>query len=263
MKVVRLHLASVPSTNTYAKENLAKFTTDALTVITADEQTAGRGRLSRQWVSTKQDITATFVFRLPKESLQTAYQLSPLLAVAVRRALRSFSVDSDIKWPNDIVVKECKKVGGILCEMDSHDGEYWAALGIGLNVNSQPDELALTRPVWPASTLKAECPAVALSVPALTDALVSQFHDMLVQFQSSGFLPFLPEYKSGSILMGKRITFAVTDEQQVQGTVVDISPLGHLVVQHNGRDEPTSYLSGEVTGIQLVPEGAPGPAAMR
>ena len=95
-RVVRVHLASVDSTNTYAKLHLSGFDPSALTVVTADEQTAGRGRGERVWKSGSgaQDITATFAFPLPTHAMAYAYQLSPLIAICAARVLREhYSVD--------------------------------------------------------------------------------------------------------------------------------------------------------------------------
>jgi len=90
MDVVRKHLASVDSTNTYAKAHINEFEPSALTVITADEQTAGRGRGDRVWKSSSGalDITVTFVFPVPKHSMAYSYQLSPLIATCAVRVLR-------------------------------------------------------------------------------------------------------------------------------------------------------------------------------
>ncbi len=125
LALVRRHLPSVDSTNTYARAHLATFDPDAVTMVTADEQTAGRGRLGRVWKSVGKatDITATFTFKIPAETMPVAYQLSPLLSLADARALRSScGVDAVIKWPNDIIVGSHNKVGGILCELEHVGG---------------------------------------------------------------------------------------------------------------------------------------------
>ena len=97
-RVVRHHLATVDSTNTYAKSHVGQFDPSAVTVVTADEQTAGRGRGDRVWVSGSGalDVTVTFAFPLPKSTMPHAYQLSPLLAVCVVRVLRErYGVDGE------------------------------------------------------------------------------------------------------------------------------------------------------------------------
>lgn len=171
--ICRSHLTSVDSTNSHAKRLILRAALDpgALHVITAAEQTAGRGRLSRSWVSSADDIKMTFAFMLPPGSMSAAYLLSPLLAVSACKAVAAATPQRlGIKWPNDLISKGSRKVGGILCEVESAPAagsragaDYWAVLGLGLNVNSMPETLAVERAVWPLSTLRAEAAASTAS----------------------------------------------------------------------------------------------------
>ncbi len=104
-EITRIHLETVDSTNTYARENFDRFP-DA-TLITAGKQTAGRGRLGRKWVSPEnQNIYASF---LMKEISQPFYA-TIVSSLAVLRTLRATVPDIDcyIKWPNDIYVGHAK-----------------------------------------------------------------------------------------------------------------------------------------------------------
>jgi biotin-[acetyl-CoA-carboxylase] ligase BirA-like protein len=181
MRVVRRHLPSVDSTNTYARTHARAFEPDAVTVVTADEQTAGKGRLGRSWKSgAGSDITATFAFRVPPERLPSAYQLSPFIAVVAHRVFHKRGLPVQIKWPNDLLLSGCKKFAGILCELETTpDGAYWAALGIGINVNSVAEELGanLVRPAWPLTTLRSET-GTTFDVGALTEELVGGFAEV-------------------------------------------------------------------------------------
>jgi BirA family transcriptional regulator, biotin operon repressor / biotin---[acetyl-CoA-carboxylase] ligase len=180
MRVVRTHLATVDSTNTFAKARLSSMDAKALNVVSADEQTGGRGRGDRVWRSgdSAKDITATFAFHVPPEVVPRAYQLSPLIALVAARVLRQkLGVAVSLKWPNDLIFGGQRKFGGILCELDSAGGSYWAILGIGINVNSTPADLGVARPLWPLTTLSAELGAPQ-DTAALTDALVSEFAEV-------------------------------------------------------------------------------------
>src|SRR4051794_2290823 len=106
MRLVRVHLSSVDSTNSYARRCVKDLDAAAITVITTDEQTGGRGRNGRTWVSSGDDIKATFAFKIPQSALATAYQLSPFMSIVARRALHKFGVNIQIKWPNDLIVKD-------------------------------------------------------------------------------------------------------------------------------------------------------------
>jgi biotin-[acetyl-CoA-carboxylase] ligase BirA-like protein len=137
LAVVRKHFASIDSTNSWARLNAATFDASSLTVVTADDQTAGRGRGGRVWKSIPgEDIKATFAFQLPEARVPTAYQLSPFLAVIATRALRAFGIHAQIKWPNDLLLANVRKFAGILCELEAVGRAHWAILGIGVNVNS-------------------------------------------------------------------------------------------------------------------------------
>ena len=128
----RVHHRVTDSTNERAKE-LAAAGAPHGTLVSADEQTAGRGRQGRMWTAEPGEaLLLSLVLRSPDE-------LVPLrAAVAVAQ---SIPVPAQIKWPNDIWI-EGKKVSGILVEGRPQEG--WAVLGIGLNVatRSFPDELS-------------------------------------------------------------------------------------------------------------------------
>jgi BirA family transcriptional regulator, biotin operon repressor / biotin---[acetyl-CoA-carboxylase] ligase len=130
----RVHHRLTDSTNERAKE-LAVAGAPHGTLVTADEQTAGRGRQGREWTAPPRSaVLMSLVLRELDERL-------PLTAaVAVCDAL---PVDAAIKWPNDVWI-DGRKVAGILVEGRPQEG--WAVLGIGLNVGTErfPDDLADT-----------------------------------------------------------------------------------------------------------------------
>jgi BirA family biotin operon repressor/biotin-[acetyl-CoA-carboxylase] ligase len=130
----RLHLRSVGSTSDRARE-LALAGAPHGALVTADEQTAGRGRQGRVWTTQPgAAVTMSLVLRAPLSSV-----LPLVAAVAVAEAV---GAGASIKWPNDVLV-EGRKVAGILAEGRPHEG--WAVLGIGVNVavrvSDLPDDL--------------------------------------------------------------------------------------------------------------------------
>jgi BirA family transcriptional regulator, biotin operon repressor / biotin---[acetyl-CoA-carboxylase] ligase len=122
----RVHHRVTDSTNERSRA-LASAGAPHGTLITADEQTAGRGRQGRSWVATPgTSLLLSLILRSPTAALPLA------AAVAVCEAL---PVEATIKWPNDIWVDR-RKVAGILVEARPQEG--WAVLGIGVNVNDAP-----------------------------------------------------------------------------------------------------------------------------
>ena len=134
----RVHHRLTDSTNERAKE-LAALGARHGTLVTADEQTAGRGRQGRTWTAAPGE---TLLLSLILRGLDDRHALLPLAAaVAVSEACeRSAGVACRIKWPNDVWI-DGHKVSGILIEGRPQEG--WAVLGIGLNVSTAefPDEL--------------------------------------------------------------------------------------------------------------------------
>jgi BirA family transcriptional regulator, biotin operon repressor / biotin---[acetyl-CoA-carboxylase] ligase len=122
----RVHHRLTDSTNERARV-LASLGARHGTLVTADEQTAGRGRQGREWVAAPGSaLLMSVVLRSPADALPLA------AAVALCEAL---PVDAAIKWPNDVWVDR-RKVAGILVEARPQEG--WAVLGIGVNVRDAP-----------------------------------------------------------------------------------------------------------------------------
>lgn len=129
---------TIDSTNEEAKR-LAKTGGFSDQWIAAREQTAGRGRLSREWKSAPGNLYCTALFHEPF-GMAAAARVPFVGALAVSDALGSYAPDADIrlKWPNDV---RCggAKLCGILIEAGAGDADTWVAAGIGINIASVPD----------------------------------------------------------------------------------------------------------------------------
>jgi BirA family transcriptional regulator, biotin operon repressor / biotin---[acetyl-CoA-carboxylase] ligase len=129
----RVHHRLTDSTNERARA-LAALGAPHGTLVTADEQTAGRGRQGREWTAPPRSaVLMSLVLRELEETLPLA------AAVAVCEALAP--LECSIKWPNDVWLNR-EKLAGILAE--GRPAEGWAVLGIGLNVSSHPPDLPAT-----------------------------------------------------------------------------------------------------------------------
>jgi BirA family biotin operon repressor/biotin-[acetyl-CoA-carboxylase] ligase len=148
-----LRFESLPSTNTEAAKRAAEGAAEGVCVV-AGEQTAGRGRLQRQWLSPK-DAGLYFSIVLRPQLEPTSWPLLTLMAaVAVHDALlEACALETDIKWPNDILVDE-KKLCGILAETveTSHGRAVIVGIGINLTDRSFPAELESVATSIEAST---------------------------------------------------------------------------------------------------------------
>lgn len=135
MEIIHYHFETIPSTNDWAKANLSTFDKTKLTLVTAEAQTAGKGRFGRTWVSPgKLNIYASFCFFVQEQ--HDPLLLTRLFSLATAKVLEEKGVHCDLKWPNDLLVHG-KKIAGILCEtMD-----LGVVIGLGLNVNMPAQQL--------------------------------------------------------------------------------------------------------------------------
>ena len=126
---------TIDSTNTYLKENWEQL--EDLTFASALEQTAGRGRNQRKWLSPKGENMMFSVLIKDRDLLNRYRYLSMLSALTVIEALEHFAVkDLMIKWPNDVYVRD-RKICGILLEGVSREHLECVIIGIGVNVNQK------------------------------------------------------------------------------------------------------------------------------
>lgn len=196
-----VHLDVVDSTNTYAKQHCASFPKGQITCVAADEQTAGRGRYQRKWVSPKGvNIYATFYFNLPINTLHLV-SLSQLMAISLARLLIQEGFKPKIKWPNDIQLNG-KKVSGILTETQFNPTSVDIFMGIGINVNLDP-----------ASAEQIDQPATSLMIESdkkwdkgvLLKKLQNQLIKDLETFKRDGFSPFHDEFEKILAMKGETI----------------------------------------------------------
>lgn len=134
------HLGVIDSTNTEAKRR-AKAGGFSDCWLVAEAQTAGRGRLQRDWVSPAGNLFSTALFREPG-GIVTASRIPFAAALAVSDTVRRLlpDVPARLKWPNDVRV-DGAKISGILIETGSDSEGLWVCAGIGINVVYSPDDV--------------------------------------------------------------------------------------------------------------------------
>lgn len=220
---------SVSSTNTYAKKAAEKPFVEG-TVIIADEQTEGRGRLGRHWVSTRGKGIWMSIMLKPDILPADAPKLTIAAAYAVSKAvLRCCQLDTRIKWPNDIVAGG-KKLCGILTEMSAEADEINSVIvGIGINANLEIDDFG-SEVSSIATSIKAEI-GRTVSRKALVASVLNEFEEVYEDFVKEGSIKsFIEEYKNKSAVLGKEIR-VISKKEEIIGLAVDISGEGHLIVE--------------------------------
>ena len=135
-----IYYDSIGSTNSIAKK-LAESGEEHGTVIISEEQTTGRGRLGRNWISPKyKGIWMSIILR-PNIVTENISQITLIGAAAVQKAIMKMGIKTSIKWPNDIVLNS-RKVCGILTEMSGEiDHINYLVMGIGINVNLEEEDI--------------------------------------------------------------------------------------------------------------------------
>jgi BirA family transcriptional regulator, biotin operon repressor / biotin---[acetyl-CoA-carboxylase] ligase len=201
MEIKDIHLESVDSTNLYAKSHCNQFDPNQLTCITAEEQTAGRGRMQRHWHSPKgQNIYATFYFRLPLHALHLI-SLSQIMTLSLSLILIKEGLAPKIKWPNDVQLNG-KKMAGILCETQFCSDHIDIFLGIGINVNMTTEQISQID--QPATSLFIETNQT-WDRAALLKKLQKQFLTDLQKFKKEGFTPFHSQFENLLAYKGQSI----------------------------------------------------------
>lgn len=191
-EIINIHLETIDSTNTYAKQHAKTFAADKITCITAEEQTAGRGRFQRSWISPKGvNIYATFYFRLPINTLHLI-SLSQVMTYSFASVLLKEGLQPKIKWPNDVQLNG-KKVSGILCETAFQEHFVELFLGIGVNVNMEIKEASKIDK--PATSLKIET-GRSWDKEALLKKIQKEFLVDLKNFKKGGFTPFHSQFEN-------------------------------------------------------------------
>ncbi|CAN5493541.1 hypothetical protein BH10CYA1_BH10CYA1_24350 [soil metagenome] len=233
---------SINSTNTRAIEVAAQGGAHG-TLIIARQQSAGRGRLGRQWVSPSDSgIYSSFLLRPEAQSIPNLSTITLAVGVAVSKAIRkSVGIEVGLKWVNDLVV-DGRKLGGILCEMTSNQSGKALIIGIGINVrfeeNQLPDDLK-EKMIWLERITKQ--PVDPNSVIAEIANQLEEVYGLLLNGQSN---KVLDEWRTGSITLGRRI-IATSGERTVEGDAIDIAPSGALIVDTGS--EKIELHAGEIT----------------
>lgn len=238
---------TIGSTNDRARELLAEDGGDGGVVI-AEEQTAGRGRRGRSWVSPPGLNLTLSVALEPSLPASDAWQLGLATALATYAACASSTAAPGLglKWPNDVVASDGRKVAGLLLETETTGERLSAAvLGIGINVN------------WRREVMPAEIVADTTSLSDLAGADVDRVAllDMLLDALDEEVLSVerrlspLARYRAACVTIGQEVMVRVGNETIV-GRAVDLDAVGSLVVETaTGR---VALATGEVASVRSV-----------
>ncbi|GGA23297.1 biotin--[acetyl-CoA-carboxylase] ligase [Paenibacillus physcomitrellae] len=214
------------------------------TLVIAEEQTKGKGRMGRSWYSPPGNGLWMSLLLRPDLPLGSAPQLTLLTAVAVCRAIRSVAaVDAGIKWPNDILIGG-RKTCGILLESTGEDERIrYCIAGIGIDVNMAAEELPENlRSIM--TSLRIES-GQEVDRSKLAGAIMNEMEQLYGIYMAEGFGPVAALWEALSVSLNKAVT-AHTPGGVLKGTAVSLDSSGALIVRLSD-GQMTKIISGDVT----------------
>ncbi len=195
------------------------------TLVLAESQTRGRGRLGRSWFSPKyKGIYLSLILR-PGISPASSPILTLLSAVSICEAIKKVTgLDAQIKWPNDVLIHN-KKVAGILTEMNAEVDEVnFVVIGIGLNVNNDKKSL-----IAQATSLKEQIGAQVGRILLLQE-LLRRIENNYFLLEDKGSQVIIDKWRNFSFTLGRRVK-VYCQNKHIEGSAVDIDNDGGLLIR--------------------------------
>lgn len=228
-------VAASPSTNADLAER-ARAGAPTRSVLVAEHQTAGRGRIDRTFVTPDRAAVTFSVLLRPDASPETWTWLPLLAGLAVRGGIGRLHPDLDVrlKWPNDVLVitgSGTGKICGILTERIETPSGPAAIIGCGVNVSTTPEELPVSTA---ASLLTAGVTAEAIDRTALLGAILDELDALVRRWEGGGADAadaLRREYAAACATLGQLVRVELPGGANVEGDARDIDRSGSLVVE--------------------------------
>jgi BirA family biotin operon repressor/biotin-[acetyl-CoA-carboxylase] ligase len=218
------YYSELESTNNTARE-IAMSVPEG-TVIIAETQKSGRGRMGTEWQSAPGGIWLSLILH-PSIPLENLSKITLVAGIAVTNALRGIGVDARIKWPNDVLVNG-KKICGILTEVSAEIGKVdYVVLGIGINVNVKLS--GLKDEIRRNSTSIANETGKPIDRTSFLASLLYELEQQYIRFKTRQFAEIVDEWINLSDTIGRNVK-VTTPTMLIEGKAVGITEKGALVV---------------------------------
>lgn len=242
----------MPSTNSALLLRTKESTThprNPAQVLVTEYQIQGRGRMNRRWNSgIGNSLTFSVLWHFECNIAQLS-GLSLVVGLAIQQALQDFGVETQLKWPNDVLLNG-QKLAGILIEMASASPEEPASvvIGIGLNTNAWPDE------VDPMNSDQTASPTPALERAHLHGkiqrtelliAIVRQLHRVLMRFEQVGFSDFSDAWNAVAAYRDFNVNLHFPYRETATGVFLGVNDKGALCLSQH--DTPCEFHTGELS----------------
>ena len=232
-------LETVDSTNAQAMRMVGQGAKTPLLVL-AEQQTAGRGRRGRKWVSPFGDnLYYSLVLRIDG-GMRQLEGLSLLVGLAVMDALHAMGIKgAGLKWPNDVLVGE-RKIAGILLELIGDPADVChVVIGVGINANMQA--CAEVDQSWTSMRLEQGAP---VNRNELAGKISQKLEELLARHRLEGFAAFQQDWERAHLWQGREVTL-LSGESAIRGVVLGVDRLGALRLNVDG--EERSFSGGELS----------------
>ena len=212
------------------------------TLIIAEKQVSGKGRLGRNWESHPGSVCVSLIFR-PNMRPEDILHFPLATGIAAARTIRNLTgYYPGLKWPNDILLSG-RKLGGILTELAAEpDKLHYLVIGIGININT-PKPCFSEQIQSTATSLVTEY-GQEFSRLGFLQVLLREMEAIHSQYQEYGFTSIREDWKALNVTLGRKVTIQDRDKV-IQGTAQDINLQGGLVVNTNS-GEYLTVTSGDV-----------------
>lgn len=221
-------------------------------VVIAEEQTSGKGRRGRTWVSLPGKSLSMSVILRPELPPQRASELTLVTAVALAETLAEAGADVAIKWPNDVQIKGLK-VAGILTELSAEpERVHFVVVGIGVNLNGLSTDFP--RELSGQLTSLEAARGQKVSRALFTAALLAQLEDWYDRHATEGFAPVRQAWRDRASTLGRDVVVHL-EQRQLHGRAEDIDQDGALLLRL-----PDGTLERVVAGdVEHLRPDAPAP----
>lgn len=217
----KIHYFNEINSTMDVSREMAKNHSPHLTVVIAERQSKGRGRLKRTWFSDKGGLYFTIILR-PDMPISKAHIVNFAASLSLAKILQDhFSLNSKVKWPNDIFVED-KKLSGLLSEIETDEDKIsFINIGIGINVNNDP-----TKDEPNATSLK-RLLGKNVFRKIILSLFLDEFETTLNHLDANSIMS---QWKSYTMTIGKEVR-VITTRDTIEGTALDVDENGALIVK--------------------------------
>jgi BirA family biotin operon repressor/biotin-[acetyl-CoA-carboxylase] ligase len=228
----------VNSTNEKANELAANV--EEGTVIIAEKQKEGRGRVGREWTSPKGGVYVSVILK-PKIRSIDAPKITLITGIAVAKVIRKLGLDAKLKWPNDVLIHG-KKVCGILTSISAKEGKIDHII-IGIGINANVDISTFPQKLQESATSLKEELKKEVSMEKIIEDILYEIEINYETFKKGNIDYLLNEWKRLSDTIGKKVKIKMRTEV-IEGEAVAVTREGELVIKLED-DSLKNIIAGE------------------